>query len=65
MYGNIKKLKKGIAELKFDSGERVYFYEENQTIIILLTAGNKQRQSKDINNAEMYLSDYIERNTNV
>lgn len=61
LYGTYRNLKKGIAELKFESGERIYFYEQNNTIILLLTAGNKQRQSSDIKNAEIYVNDYNER----
>lgn len=61
LYGNYRNLKKGISELKFNSGERIYFYEDNGQIIILLTAGNKQRQDNDIKIAESYLLDYKER----
>ena len=60
LYGNYRNLKKGISELKFESGERIYFYEEQDTntIILLLNAGNKQRQTNDIKTAEIYLDDY-------
>ena len=61
LYGKHRNLKKGISELKFESGERIYFYEENNTIVLLLNAGNKTRQSKDIKTAELYLDDYKER----
>lgn len=61
LYGNCRNLKKDISELKFKSGERIYFTEENDKIVLLLTAGNKQRQSKDIDCAENYLRDYKER----
>lgn len=61
LYGQTRNLKRGITELKFDSGERIYIYETQSIIILLLTAGNKQRQSKDIERAEQYLSDYLER----
>lgn len=64
LYGQMRNLKKGICELKFSSGERIYIYEKNEIIILLLTAGNKQRQTKDIENAEKYLLDYIERCNN-
>lgn len=64
LYGKYRNLKKGISELKFESGERIYFTEENNTIVILLTAGNKQRQSDDIKTAESYLEDYKERSRN-
>ena len=61
LYGKHRNLKKGISELKFESGDRIYFYEENNTIVLLLNAGNKTRQSNDIKIAEVYLSDYQER----
>ena len=58
LYGNSKKLPNELNELKFSSGERIYFYEENDVIVILLNAGNKKRQSDDIKTAEKYLLDY-------
>ena len=58
LYGDYRNLTKGLKELKFSSGERIYFYEDNDTIVILLNAGNKQRQSDDIKLAENYLIDY-------
>ncbi len=61
LYGKHRNLKKGIIELKFESGERIYFFEENNTIVLLLNAGNKTRQSNDIKTAELYLNDYKER----
>ena len=54
-----------ITELKFESGERIYFYEENDTIVLLLNGGGKTRQSNDIKTAENFLDDYKERNKNV
>jgi putative addiction module killer protein len=46
-----------ISELrfKFGSGYRVYFAEENNVILLLLNAGDKKTQSKDIKNAKEYL----------
>ncbi len=61
LYGAHRNLKLGISELKFESGERIYFFEENNTIVLLLNAGNKTRQSNDIKTAELYLNDYKER----
>lgn len=61
LYGKCRNLKKGITELKFESGERIYFYEENNTVVLLLNAGNKKRQDNDIKTAESYLADYKER----
>lgn len=62
LYGKYRNLKNKISELKFETGERIYFYEEKETIILLITAGNKQRQSNDIKQAEIFLNDYFERN---
>ena len=64
LYGKYRNLKNGIAELKFAAGERIYFTEENNTVILLLTAGNKQRQANDIKTAELYLQDFKERGKN-
>lgn len=41
-----------------------YFAEKNNILIILLTAGNKQRQSNDIKKAEKYYNDFLERDKN-
>ena len=54
-------LSEGLKELKFDSGLRIYFYEENDVIVILLNGGGKQRQSKDIELAKKYMQDYKNR----
>ena len=64
LYGKYRNLKKGISELKFETGERIYFYENNDYTILLLTSGNKQRQSNNIKTAELYLKDYMERSKN-
>lgn len=55
-YGDCKKLSE-ISELrfKFGSGYRIYFSEINDVIILLLSAGDKKTQSKDIKNAKEYL----------
>jgi len=58
LYGNCKTISGELKELKFDSGLRIYFYEENDMIVILLNGGGKQRQSKDIEIAKKYMQDY-------
>ena len=58
LYGNCKTISNELKELKFESGLRIYFYEENDIIVILLNGGNKQRQSKDIEVAKKYIQDY-------
>jgi putative addiction module killer protein len=59
-YGEHRQLDSNISELKFKfgSGYRIYYTEENNTIIILLCAGDKKTQSKDIQKAKEYYSDW-------
>ena len=61
LYGNNKRLSEQLYELKFDNGLRIYYTEKGNTIIILLTGGNKSKQSKDIEQAQKYIEEYNER----
>jgi len=65
-YGDFKKLKNSINELRFftGSGYRIYFAEEDNKIIILLTGGDKSTQEKDIKKAYEYYTEYNERGKN-
>ncbi|MDD3436218.1 MAG: type II toxin-antitoxin system RelE/ParE family toxin [Candidatus Gastranaerophilales bacterium] len=55
-YGDCKKLGE-ISELrfKFGSGYRIYFQEVDGVILLLLNAGDKKTQSRDIEKAKEYL----------
>lgn len=55
--GDCKKLGE-ISELKFKfgAGYRVYFAEVDGTILLLLNAGDKKTQSKDIERAKEYFN---------
>lgn len=61
-YGLYKKFD-NLTELKFTqgSGYRIYAYEYDDIIVILLCAGDKSTQTKDINNAKLYLQELKER----
>lgn len=63
-YGAHRNLTDGVKELKFTSGDRIYFAELDNIIILLLCGGNKTRQSNDIEKAIQYLQDYNERVNN-
>jgi putative addiction module killer protein len=39
---------------------RVYFGQDGQTVVILLTGGTKKRQQRDIDTAHAYWRDYKE-----
>ena len=60
--GEVKALKKGIAEMKLDFGPgyRVY-YGISGNYLLLLLGGDKKTQQKDINKALEYWKDYEEK----
>ncbi len=61
LLGNIKRLSEDLYEIKFENGLRIYYAEKGDTIILLLTGGNKSKQSKDIELAQKYINEYNER----
>ena len=65
-YGDFKKLKNSINELRFftGSGYRIYFAEEDNKLIILLIGGDKSTQEKDIKKATEFYNEYKERKQN-
>jgi putative addiction module killer protein len=61
--GNLSRVKAvggGVLEYKIDFGPgyRVYFGRDGEQLVILLTAGTKRRQQRDIENALSYWQDY-------
>lgn len=60
--GEYKILSDGVNELKFQfgSGYRIYYSELDDVIVLLLCAGDKKTQNKDIKLAKKYLKDYLE-----
>ena len=61
-FGNAKALKDGLYELKFRSPAfRVYYAEVGKEIVLLISGGDKTRQSDDIQEAKEYLADYRSR----
>lgn len=59
-FGNHKYLRDDISELKFDFGKgyRIYYSEIDSVIILLVNAGDKKQQSKDIETAIKYLKQW-------
>ena len=59
-YGDYKSLGNKLYELKFffAKGYRIYFTEYNNKVIILLCAGNKNSQKRDIKLAKNLLEEF-------
>jgi putative addiction module killer protein len=64
-YGDFKPIKEKIFELRFffGKGYRIYFYEEDNKIILLLNGGHKDSQGKDIKIARSLLTEYLNNKT--
>ena len=58
--GDYKSLGGNLFELRLfvGKGYRIYFTIESNTIILLLSGGDKSDQEKDIKKAKQYLDDY-------
>ena len=59
-FGEHRFLDAGVSELKIDVGPgyRVYYAQEGKTVVLLLCAGSKRTQQKDIARAVEYWNDH-------
>lgn len=62
-FGDCKSLRQGLYELRVDwgPGYRVYYAMIGKESVLLLCAGDKRRQARDIAQGLEYLKDYKER----
>jgi putative addiction module killer protein len=62
-FGDCKTLRDGLFELRIDwgPGYRVYFAQVGKECVLLLSGGDKRKQSSDIKRALEHLKDYRER----
>lgn len=53
-FGDVKPVGQGVSELRinYGPGYRVYFVQQEQTLVILLTGGDKRKQDQDIKTAQ-------------
>lgn len=60
-FGDHRSVGEGVFELKIDFGPgyRVYYALDGQEIILLLLAGDKSSQSKDIEKSKFYWNQYL------
>lgn len=60
-FGDCGALGGGVEELRIDQGpgHRIYFGRAGKNVVILLCAGSKSTQSKDIGKARKYWREYL------
>jgi len=61
--GDYRSVGQGVSELRImvGPGYRIYFGRTGSTIVVLLCAGDKDSQPRDINLAKRYWEDYLRR----
>jgi putative addiction module killer protein len=58
-FGDHKQVRDRVWELRWDNGRRVYYSLIPESQILLLLGGNKNGQTKDINQAEKIYKDWV------
>jgi putative addiction module killer protein len=60
-YGDYKPVGDGVNELRFffGPGYRIYFGEDGDKIVVLLSGGDKDSQSRDIQQAQRFWQEYL------
>ena len=63
-FGDYKQITSNLYELRFffGKGYRIYYTIENNIVVLLLYAGDKSNQQKDIKIAQSYLQNMKENN---
>ena len=63
LFGDAASVGEGVFELKLDLGPgyRIYYGQVGRIVVILLHAGEKKRQSADIQKARAFWQDYLRR----
>lgn len=59
-FGDHKPVGNGVFELRFTfgSGYRIYYGLDGDSVVLLLSAGDKSTQTNDIQKAKKYWDDY-------
>jgi putative addiction module killer protein len=59
-FSNVRPVGSGVSEYKVDFGPgyRIYFGQDGNTLVILLTGGTKKTQSTDIEKAKTFWQEY-------
>jgi putative addiction module killer protein len=58
--GDVRPMGQGVSELRIDHGPgyRIYYVKRGETIIILLSGGDKSTQAKDIKRAKQLAAEW-------
>lgn len=59
-FGDNKKLRNNVWELRWKNGRRIYYTLIPVEQVLLLIGGNKNGQTKDINQAEKIYKEWID-----
>ena len=61
-FGDYKQIDANLYELRFTLGKvyRIYYTIQGETLVLLLNAGDKSKQAKDIELAKIYLTNIKE-----
>ncbi len=64
-FGDCRPVGGGVEEVRIDWGPgcRVYFGRQGLRVVILLCAGNKKAQAKDIRTAQIYWKEFLNAQT--
>jgi len=65
LFGDAEPVGEGVFELRLDVGPgyRIYYGKSGKVVVILLHAGEKKRQSANIQRARAYWQDFLRRTT--
>ncbi len=58
-FGDHKQLRDHIWELRWENGRRIYYSVIQESQVLLLLGGNKNGQTKDINQAEKVYKEWV------